>query len=234
MALSDFARTFILATVPAMVGGGVIVGGIEYFSKNRELDIQLIEIGLSILRADPAEEQISPAREWAITLVEKHSGEGFGEDRERLKNHPVQRVTSDTVRQARREGKQEGKIEERYYVFARHFENNHSIHGINQDRERLPVLVEFVTDDAPWIEEYPQRSGSSNSAVNASGVELWATNVLGPNTDGEVWVKVLFETQNLLPQFPKNKELLESKIQEASGWVQLKYIDVVAIRREVQ
>ena len=74
MALSEFAKTLILATVPAIVGGGVIVGGIEYFSKDRELDIRMVEIGIAILRVDPQEEeQVSPARGWAIRLINHYS-----------------------------------------------------------------------------------------------------------------------------------------------------------------
>lgn len=90
MVLSDFWKTLILATVPALVGGGVVVGGIEYLSKDREQDIRMVEIGLGILRADPVEKQISPAREWAIRLIEKHSGEEFNsEDKRLLLTNPI-------------------------------------------------------------------------------------------------------------------------------------------------
>lgn len=84
MQSSEFWKTLILATVPAIVGGGVVVGGIEFLSKDRELDIRLIEIGISILRSDPSkEEQISPAREWAIRLIEENSGQKFSSDEKR-------------------------------------------------------------------------------------------------------------------------------------------------------
>lgn len=100
MDFSDFWKTLILATLPVIVGGGVIVGGIEYLSKDRELDIKMVEIGLSILRSDPSKEgQISPAREWAITLVEKHSGQDFtDEDKRNLLVQPLRITETDAAK----------------------------------------------------------------------------------------------------------------------------------------
>ncbi len=78
-------KTVLAASIPAFLGSGLGVAGIEYFSKDRELDIRMVEIGLGILKADPSEnEQISPAREWAIRLVETHSGQKFSENDQKL------------------------------------------------------------------------------------------------------------------------------------------------------
>lgn len=49
-------------------------------SRNRELDIKLVEIGISILRADPKETQTNAAREWAIRIIEAHSGQKFSQE----------------------------------------------------------------------------------------------------------------------------------------------------------
>lgn len=74
----------------------MIVGLIEFLSKDRDQDIKMVEIGLSILSADPSEnEHVSPAREWAIRLVEKHSGEEFSvEDKKLLLNEPIKTANS--------------------------------------------------------------------------------------------------------------------------------------------
>jgi hypothetical protein len=53
-------------------------------------DAQMVQIGVGILSADPAKSDVSPAREWAMTLVEQHSGQAFSEkDRENLLHHPL-------------------------------------------------------------------------------------------------------------------------------------------------
>jgi len=58
-------------------------------------DAQMVQIGVSILSADPSKSDIAPAREWAIALVEKHSGQEFsGEDRGNLWLHPIQTARS--------------------------------------------------------------------------------------------------------------------------------------------
>jgi hypothetical protein len=49
----------------------------SYTNRNRELDIELIKIGIGILRADPKETQTVGARTWAIEIIEKYSGNKF-------------------------------------------------------------------------------------------------------------------------------------------------------------
>jgi hypothetical protein len=67
------------ATVPAIY---------SYIGRNKELDVRLVEIGISILRADPKETQTQGAREWAIQVIEFHSGQSFSNEakQELLKN----------------------------------------------------------------------------------------------------------------------------------------------------
>jgi len=48
-----------------------------YTSRNRELDIELVKIGVAILRADPKEMQTNGAREWAIEIIEQSSRRRF-------------------------------------------------------------------------------------------------------------------------------------------------------------
>jgi hypothetical protein len=47
-----------------------------YSNRNRELDIELVKLGVAILRADPNKEtQTKGAREWAITVIESILGQ---------------------------------------------------------------------------------------------------------------------------------------------------------------
>ncbi|MBO6759224.1 MAG: hypothetical protein JJ902_23075 [Roseibium sp.] len=84
-------RNFVVTLVTVIAGSGIGTAGVQYFSKDRELDIRMVEIGLSILRADPKEDdQISPARTWAIEVVERFSGQAFDdEDKAALINQPI-------------------------------------------------------------------------------------------------------------------------------------------------
>ncbi|MBO6511767.1 MAG: hypothetical protein JJ979_25335 [Roseibium sp.] len=89
--LNKAGMSLITIGIPAFLGSGIATAAIEWFSKDRELDIKMVEIGLSVLRADPEDEdQIAPARQWAINIVEKHSGSEFGEeDAEKLLKEPI-------------------------------------------------------------------------------------------------------------------------------------------------
>jgi hypothetical protein len=70
--------------------GAIISAFYSYSNRNRELDIRLVEIGIGILRADPKETGISPAREWALRVIEENSGLQFSEDdRRALLNKPL-------------------------------------------------------------------------------------------------------------------------------------------------
>jgi|ERR1051326_3673070 hypothetical protein len=59
--------------------GSLISAFYTYTNRNRELDIELVKVGIGILRADPKEAQTNGAREWAIDLIETHSGRRFSE-----------------------------------------------------------------------------------------------------------------------------------------------------------
>jgi hypothetical protein len=53
-------------------------------------DGQMVQIGVNILSAEPGKADVTPARQWAIDLVEKHSGLPFNvADREALLHHPI-------------------------------------------------------------------------------------------------------------------------------------------------
>lgn len=81
---------FLGAAALAFIGGGLGGATLQYLSEGRQSDIQMVEIGLSILRADPKSNPANPAREWAIELVEKYSGLSFDPaDRAALENDGI-------------------------------------------------------------------------------------------------------------------------------------------------
>lgn len=69
--------------------GAIIATAFTYTDRNKEviakeaspqeLNARLVEIGIAILRADPKEAQTNATREWAIKLIETHSGQPFSE-----------------------------------------------------------------------------------------------------------------------------------------------------------
>jgi hypothetical protein len=65
-----------VVAVIALVGT-IITGLYTYTNRSRELDIELVKIGISILRADPKETQTLGAREWAVETIETFSGRRF-------------------------------------------------------------------------------------------------------------------------------------------------------------
>ena len=83
------ASEIIALSVAAIAFAGSVISALyAYANRNRELDIELVKIGVSILRADPKETQTQGAREWAIKIVENYSGQKFSDDakNELLKN----------------------------------------------------------------------------------------------------------------------------------------------------
>jgi hypothetical protein len=57
--------------------------------EDKELRVHLVEIAIGILRADPKED-VTPARAWAIDVIERNSGVLFtSEDRVALLHKPV-------------------------------------------------------------------------------------------------------------------------------------------------
>jgi hypothetical protein len=67
----------VLAVIAAIVVGGITVAG-QYIASRRALDAQMIEIGVSVLRAPPTNEGIS-IRHRAVDVIEKYSGSHFND-----------------------------------------------------------------------------------------------------------------------------------------------------------
>jgi hypothetical protein len=81
----------IVAMLSALIGAGATLG-VAYFtfaSKDQELKVHLVEIAVSILRADPKED-VAGAREWALDVMAQKSGVKFSpEDRQALLHKPL-------------------------------------------------------------------------------------------------------------------------------------------------
>jgi hypothetical protein len=81
----------IVAVLSAVIGAGATLG-VAYFtfaSQDQELKVHLVEIAIGILRADPKED-VTPARGWALDIIEKNSGVPFSqEDRKALLHKPL-------------------------------------------------------------------------------------------------------------------------------------------------
>ena len=87
-------RTAIYALAGVIAAATIAFIGSQWAARTA-FDAQMVQIGVSILSADPSKSDIAPAREWAIALVEKHSGQEFsGEDRGNLWLHPIQTARS--------------------------------------------------------------------------------------------------------------------------------------------
>ena len=54
--------------------GTLAAANFTYSSRNRELDIELVKLGVAILRADPKETQTQGEREWAIDVIRSSRG----------------------------------------------------------------------------------------------------------------------------------------------------------------
>jgi hypothetical protein len=85
-----------LTIVPALVGGLAGFGGAwvtGYFSlasKDEELRVRLVEIAISILEADPSKTDLTPARGWAMDVIDQKSGVKFSDaDRAALLKKPI-------------------------------------------------------------------------------------------------------------------------------------------------
>jgi hypothetical protein len=86
-------------TAALTVLGVFVSSSFGWLSKDRELDIRLVEIGISILRAKPDETGVTPARQWAIDVIEKHSGTKFSKaDRQALLQKQLDFVPGDFVK----------------------------------------------------------------------------------------------------------------------------------------
>jgi hypothetical protein len=82
----------LVAVLSALIGAGATLGVayLTFASKDQELKVHLVEIAIGILRADPKEEDVTPARGWALDVIEKNSGVPFSKaDREALLHEPL-------------------------------------------------------------------------------------------------------------------------------------------------
>ncbi len=73
----------------AVAVAALVTGWFSFASKDEELRVHLVEIAIGILRADPKED-VTPARAWAIDVIERNSGVLFtSEDRAALLHKPI-------------------------------------------------------------------------------------------------------------------------------------------------
>lgn len=90
---TEATKTALIAATAAVISALIALGsaGFSYLNRDRELDIRLVEIGIGILKADPGKsEGASPARQWAIDVIEESSGFEFtAEDKALLLRKPL-------------------------------------------------------------------------------------------------------------------------------------------------
>ena len=67
----------VLAVIATIVVGCITVAA-QYIASRRALDAQMIEIGVSVLRAPPTNEGTS-IRHWAVDIIEQYSGSHFND-----------------------------------------------------------------------------------------------------------------------------------------------------------
>ena len=81
-----FGISATVLTILLPFAGGVFGAWFTLLTKDHELRIKLVEIGIGILRADPKDD-ITPARAWAIRVIENNSGVEFSEEDKTLLLH---------------------------------------------------------------------------------------------------------------------------------------------------
>jgi hypothetical protein len=87
--MADGPNATLVGLLGIIVGAGIALTS-AYLTSKAEFDAKMVEIGVSILSAEPSKTDVSPARDWAIRLVEGHSGEKFGQkDREALLHQSI-------------------------------------------------------------------------------------------------------------------------------------------------
>ena len=85
----EMAAPAAIAALAAVIVG-LLSALVNYWAASRTFDAKMVEIGVSILATDPGKTDVVPAREWAIGLVEDHSGRRFtDEDRAKLLHSPI-------------------------------------------------------------------------------------------------------------------------------------------------
>lgn len=63
-----------LSAAIGAVGGPYLTSRVDYFTRNREMDIKMVEIAVGILRADNKKEPgVAPARAWAADVIDRYS-----------------------------------------------------------------------------------------------------------------------------------------------------------------
>lgn len=86
-ALSAFAA---LMGALAGFGGAVATGWFAFAGKDEELRVRLVEIAIGILEADPSKTDLTPARGWAMDIIDQKSGVQFSAaDRAALLHQPI-------------------------------------------------------------------------------------------------------------------------------------------------
>jgi hypothetical protein len=60
-------------------GGAVATGWFAFASKDEELRVRLVEIAIGILSADPSKTDLTPARGWAMDIIDQKSGVKFSD-----------------------------------------------------------------------------------------------------------------------------------------------------------
>lgn len=73
--MKPWLRELMAVAVGALIGGlaTLFVALAGYLNKDRELDIQMLQIALGILREDPEKSQLSAARGWAVDVINSAS-----------------------------------------------------------------------------------------------------------------------------------------------------------------
>jgi hypothetical protein len=88
-------------------GGAVATGWFSYASKDEELRVHLVEIAIGILEADPSKTDLTPARGWAMDVIDQKSGVKFSaDDRSALLHQAIKSQTSmhDEIRKWKESG----------------------------------------------------------------------------------------------------------------------------------
>jgi hypothetical protein len=86
----EYPSSPVTVIIAAIIAGAVsfATAWFSFASKDQELRVHLVEIAIGILRADPKED-VTPARAWAIDVIEKNSGVKFvPTDRDALLHKP--------------------------------------------------------------------------------------------------------------------------------------------------
>jgi hypothetical protein len=90
MASDEHSGRTAIYTLAATIAAATLAFLGSQWAARTAFDAQMVQIGVSILSADPSKSDVAPARGWAMELVEKHSGQAFSsQDRESLLHHPL-------------------------------------------------------------------------------------------------------------------------------------------------